>query len=389
MKILHTSDWHLGRRLRGRDRTPEIAYALEQILSLVETQQVDAVLIAGDIFDTANPSAEAEKVAYEFFAQLHKLAVPAVAIAGNHDAAGRIDSLAPILAPLNIHLLGRPRPAQKGGLIQLNTRSGPLNIGAIPFASERRLLRAEDLWERNETEQGSHYMQVIRHLFNQLSVGFTADAVNVVMGHLTFMGSKKTGSEIRHHSEDTYELSSQLIPSTAQYAALGHIHQPQQISHATPTYYSGSLIQVDFGEAGQEKGVNLITVEPGRPAKVEFYTIPCLKPLQQVFCTIRNVEEVLDEYQEHPGFLKVSIDLEKPEFGLGDRIRKICPQALIIEVNYPLAPQDQPREPITTENIDLAATYGQYYEQRGKGQPNPAVLNAFVALHEEFSHAAD
>jgi exonuclease SbcD len=377
--------------LRGRDRTPEIAHALNYILAQVEAQNVDAVLVAGDIFDTANPSAEAEQVAYDFFVQLRRLGVPAVAIAGNHDSAGRIESLAAPFNLLDIHLLGRPRVAQKGGLIQLNTRSGLLNIGAIPFASERRLLRAEDLWERNETEQGNHYREVIRYLFRNLAQNFTADAVNVVMGHLTFMGSRKTGSEIRHHSEDTYELASDLIPSTAQYAALGHIHQPQQIRHSTPTYYSGSLIQVDFGEAGQEKGFNLITVEPGRPAKVEFCAIPCLKPLQQVICTIRNLEEVLSDYQDHPGFLKVSIELGQPEFGLGDRIRAICPQVLMIEVNYPDKPQDKNLNtaPIAPENIDLAVTYRQYYEQRAKGQPHPDVLNAFVALHEELSHASD
>ena len=93
MRLIHTADWHLGRRLKGVDRTPEIAAALEQLLSQAKSLQVDAVLIAGDIFDVPNPTAAAERVAYHFFCELEKANIPAVAIAGNHDSSFRIDSI--------------------------------------------------------------------------------------------------------------------------------------------------------------------------------------------------------------------------------------------------------------------------------------------------------
>ena len=148
MRLIHTSDWHLGRRLKGVDRTPEIAFALNELLKQAKSLEVDAVLVAGDIFDVPSPTAEAEKVAYDFFCRLGDAKIPAVVIAGNHDSALRIDGVSLLLSHVGVKALGRPKNMDKGGLIELDTKSGKLCVAAVPFASERRLLKAEDLWER-------------------------------------------------------------------------------------------------------------------------------------------------------------------------------------------------------------------------------------------------
>lgn len=114
MRLIHTSDWHLGRRLKGEDRTPEIDAALNELLKQAKELQVDAVLVAGDIYDVPNPPAEAEQVAYNFFCKLKEAKIPAVVIAGNHDSAFRIDGIAKILSYIGVEALGRPQKANKG-----------------------------------------------------------------------------------------------------------------------------------------------------------------------------------------------------------------------------------------------------------------------------------
>jgi exonuclease SbcD len=200
MRLIHTSDWHLGRKLKGVDRTPEIALALEEILKYAKDFDVDAVLVAGDIFDVPNPSTEAEKVAYEFFCQLNQLSIPSVAIAGNHDSATRIDSLAQLLSLAGVRALGRPRIADEGGVITMDTASGKLCVGAMPFASERRMLAAEDVWNLDASEQRADYKTTVTYVLQNLATGFRTDAANVMMAHMTIDGAKFTGSEAAFHS---------------------------------------------------------------------------------------------------------------------------------------------------------------------------------------------
>lgn len=136
MRLIHTSDWHLGRRLKGEDRTPEIAAALDELLNQAKTLEVDAVLVAGDIFDVPSPPAEAEQVAYNFFCQLREYRIPAVVIAGNHDSAFRIDGVSKLLSHVGVQALGRPQRANKGGVITLDTPSGKLCVAAMPLSRE-------------------------------------------------------------------------------------------------------------------------------------------------------------------------------------------------------------------------------------------------------------
>lgn len=387
MRIIHTSDWHLGRRLKGVDRTPEIEFALNELLKQAKDLEVDAVLVAGDIFETSSPTAEAEKIAYNFFCQLWEAKIPAVVIAGNHDSATRIDGVAQLLSHVGVRALGRPRKANQGGTIKLDTSSGKLCIAAMPFASERRLLKAEELWEQSDLEQRQHYRDLVGYLFENLVKSFEESSVNVVMAHLTVDGAKRAYSEVDFYTRDTYSLSGQILPSVAQYVALGHIHKPQQIPNAAPTYYSGSLIQVDFGEAGEEKGFNLITVEPGRPAQVEFKPITCQKPLKLIRAQENNLDETLEEHRSHPGFLKVIVELETHQMGLADRVRKICPQTLIIEPKYAKTEVEKSSESIDYRNFNPTEEFSLYYQERLESQPTSAIVQAFSDLYQELSDA--
>ena len=386
MRLIHTSDWHLGRKLKGIDRTSEIALALEEILAYAKDFEVDAVLVAGDIFDVPNPTTEAERVAYDFFCKLNQLSIPSVAIAGNHDSATRIDRLAPLLSLAGVRALGRPRIAEDGGFVTIDTANGKLCVGAMPFASERRLLAAEDIWNKDALEQRSSYKEVVTYVLQNLALAFKTDAVNVMMAHMTMEGAKFTGSEAAFYSGDVYSFSGQAIPSECQYMGLGHIHKPQQIPNAAPTYYSGSLIQVDFGEVGEQKGFNLIEVETGRPAKVQFQPLTCHKPLKRVECHIEQLDEYLESHRDYVGYLKFAIAVDTPPIGLADRVRKVCPQAVMVEPKLIPNESAKSQEPKDYDRFDPIAEFQKFYSDREKNL-SPDVIEAFKNLYTEFSDA--
>ncbi|MBE9185050.1 exonuclease SbcCD subunit D [Microcoleus sp. LEGE 07076] len=385
MRIIHTADWHLGRRFRGIDRTSEIAIALEQMLKQAKELDVDAVLVAGDIFDVPNPPAYAERIAYHFFCELQAAGIPAIAIAGNHDSASRIDSIAQLLSLAGVRALGKPKRSADGGTIHLNTKNGKLCVGAMPFASEQRLLDANSLWHSGDANRRQNYREIVADLLQNLTRDFRDNTVNMLMGHMSIDGARLAKSEVAYYTRDKYLHSSQTLPPEAQYVALGHIHIHQRIVNNSPAYYSGSLIQLDFGEAEQEKGFCLIEVEPGSQAKVEFKSVACHKPLKVLKCDNDNLDAVLEAHQYHPGFLKVIVDLDSPQIGLADRVRQICSQAVSIEPRY----RDSPLEPteitnIDPNNFDPATEFSNYYQNRLGTTPQPAVLEEFQNLYNKF-----
>jgi len=387
MRIIHTADWHLGRKLKGQDRTPEIAQQLDALLQIACDRGVDAVVIAGDIFDHANPSTEAERAAYQFFAKLEQARIPAVAIAGNHDSAQRIDGISHLLSLANVHARGKPRSLGKGGVVRLETASGELRVAAMPFVSERRFLADRELWEKTGGEQMQTYRDRMSKMLGNLASGFSDRSVNLLTAHFATAGAQLSHSEREFESVGAYCLSEQLIPD-AQYVALGHIHKPQQLSTAiAPTYYSGSPIQIDFGEAKEEKGFNLIDLEPGGIAQVEFVPLPCPKPLLEINCSVDELDARLEAHRDHAGWLKVIVHLDEPRSQLASKVKEICPQALHVETRYRRSATDRQHriEPAQLQSASgaLEQFRAYYRDRRGGGAPSAEAIAAFEELYRE------
>ncbi len=385
MRVLHTADWHLGRKLKGRDRTPEIAEQLQKMLACARTQSIDAVLVAGDIFDSYNPSTEAIAAANDFFLGLHQARIPAVAIAGNHDSVTGLEEWGRLVSLAGVRVLALPKRADAGGVLTLETASGKLCVAALPFVSERRLLKSDDLWLQTGGEQLESYREKLGRFMQLLAREFRDDCVNLMMAHVS-IGGARLSSEREYETVGNYYLAGSDLPDT-QYLALGHIHQRQEIKTAVaPAHYSGSLVQVDFGEAGEDKGFNIITVEPGGLARVEPVTLPCPKPLQEVICRDRDWEDELAAHREHPGWLKVILELDDPLSDLVARVRGICPQALHVEARY--RSQTNPIEDRRIEAAKLRDSNGarelfcEYYRER-YGDPNAALLEEFQRLYQQ------
>ncbi|MEY4531915.1 MAG: hypothetical protein RLZZ156_2638 [Deinococcota bacterium] len=319
MRLLHTADWHAGRTLRGFERTSEIRTALIEIVALAKSEKVDAVLVAGDIYDMPNPSAEAESAVYDFFLELGAAGIPSVVIAGNHDSPQRLESVAGLLSRVKVSLLGTVRPDLKAVTLELN--AGKLVVAGLPFLSERRLVKAADLLKAPDVgEWRQKYRDGMRFFVNHICQGFQTDAVNILMLHTTLDGGLLSNSEYSFHVSNSYSLDPQSFPSSAQYVALGHLHKPQELGSAPPVQYSGSIIQLDFGEAGEQKRVNLIEVSAGKPAKVVHIPLSSGKNLKNIRTDLDGLERKLEELKGFTGHAKLVVQLDAPMQGLKDRI---------------------------------------------------------------------
>jgi DNA repair protein SbcD/Mre11 len=151
VKLLHTADWHAGRSLHGLDRTPEIREVLQEIADIARAEAVDLILVAGDIFDNKNPSAEAESAVYDFFSSMQD--IPSVVIAGNHDSPQRLEALRHLLKLANVYVVGQPRIASQGGVFDLLIKNEVARIAALPFVSERRLIKVAELLDMDIGQQ--------------------------------------------------------------------------------------------------------------------------------------------------------------------------------------------------------------------------------------------
>ena len=255
MKILHTSDWHVGKVLKGRDRHDEHVAALASIVRAARDSGADVVLIAGDLFETAAPSPKAQGLVMRTLLALREDGRIVVAIGGNHDNQGLLDAVyRPVLGELGLPVLGTPKRPDAGGTLTLRTRDGEsLTVAAVPFLSHRYAVRAAEVLLHESSEHTLDYARRITEIVRLLTAGFTPDTVNVVMAHVTLLGGRRGGGERDVQTTLDYELPASMFPASAHYAALGHLHRQQEIPGPCPAFYSGSPLAIDFGEEADER----------------------------------------------------------------------------------------------------------------------------------------
>lgn len=314
MRILHTSDWHLGKSLEQISRLDEQREFIECLCRIVEENMIELVLIAGDIYDTYNPSAAAEELFYEALDRLSsggKRAV--VVIAGNHDNPERLCAASPLASKNGIILLGYPASdagkTRKGSAVSV-VRSGAgwleLSIAGcehnaviitLPYPSEARL---EEVLSQ-QAEEGilqKAYSEKIGSIFTARSEYFREDTVNLAVSHIFLMGGKESESERTLQVGGALTVNPGALPGRAHFAALGHLHRPQEIKHAPcPAFYSGSPLAYSFSEADYSKAVYIIEALPGQEAEIKPVYLDCGKPLRR-WTAQNGIEEALQWCEE-------------------------------------------------------------------------------------------
>lgn len=395
MKILHTADWHLGKRLDRFSRLEEQILVMEEIVQIADEQKVDLVLVAGDLFDNFNPGVEAIEL---FYKTLKRLSLngkrPVIAISGNHDSPSLIDAPDPLARECGIILIGHPKAkvhpfelenfkitTSVDGMIELTLKNHnfPIRILHTAFANEMRL---KEYFGENKEDALN---QVLADNWKTIADEFCdAKGVNILMTHL-YMNKRGTPVLEEPDGEKPIKIGnadliySDTIPPQIQYTALGHLHAFQNIgTKEKPVVYSSSPLCYSFSEAGQTKYVSIIDVEPNRDASYEKVALKKGKPL--VRKTFDDVEKAIEWLSENQNTL-IELTLESETY-LKAEERKMLYNAhhgivhLIPKVKNQKFPESQQSE--INLNQDIRSLFKDYFKSKNNAQePNEDLLNLF------------
>ncbi len=373
MRLLHTSDWHVGRKIRGRSRVGEHRSVLAEIVGIAGDRRVDATLVAGDLFDISSPSPEDESIVYRALLDLAEVG-PVIVVAGNHDNAARLEAVKPLLDLGRITVVARPTQPGDGGVTMLDSLG--LKVALLPFVSQRGIVKATQIMNLDPDQHAQSYEERLRRIIDSLTADMGLDTVNIVAGHLTVYGAESGGGEREAHIFG-YAIPPQAFPGSLSYVALGHLHRQQRIAASAPIWYSGSPMQLDFGEVGDRKGVLVVEVEAGQPASVEPIFLESGTRLVQLSGTLEQVISMASEVEG--AYVKILLD-EKTRAGLNDEVRASIPGAVDVIIARP--EDGRPRERATRVGrspVELLETY-----LSSKGVDDPAVVELFRELEQEM-----
>ncbi len=329
MRILHTADWHVGKLLRGRSRLDEHEAVLDELVDVADSEAVDLVIVAGDLFDTASPAPDAEQLVYRALLDLAGRHRHVVVVAGNHDNPRRLAALQALFALARVHIASQVARPADGGVLELDVGGQPARIALLPWLSQRYVVTAADLLARDGAEHQQAYAGRMRLVVDALCRDAPASAVNLLVGHVLALGGTMGGGERHAHTVLDYAVPSQVFPTTLQYVALGHLHRRQKVDGPAPTWYPGSPLQLDFGESADDKAALVIDVAPGRPARVTPVALTSGRSL-------RTLVGTLAELGAHVGrtgddWLRVVVD-EPARTGLADEVRDLFPHAVDVSL---------------------------------------------------------
>ncbi|MFO1372482.1 MAG: exonuclease SbcCD subunit D C-terminal domain-containing protein [Candidatus Competibacteraceae bacterium] len=410
MRLLHTADWHLGHSLHGVARDYEHCCFLDWLLDTLEHEQADALLIAGDIFDSTNPPASALALFYSFLAAARRRCpqLDIVVVAGNHDSPGRLDAPQPLLAQLGVHIVGTlPRngagePDPNRLLTPLTDRRGAIAAwcAAVPFLRPADLPPSEAIEDALIAGVRQVYCQALALTRDRLGPGQAL----IATGHCYMTGGQLSElSERKILGGNQHALPADIFPAEANYVALGHLHLAQAVGNRAHIRYSGSPIPLSLTEADYPHQVVRADFHKGHcadlaalrvPRTVDILRIPAghPEPLDSVLTQLRQLEVTTQPSEQQP-FLEVKVRLEQPEPGLRRRVDEALDgkpvRLLRITPYYPgeagalaeLAPETH------LPDLNPDTVFQQRYQQQYQNDPPPELLAAFHELLEQVQGA--
>ncbi|QEY58656.1 exonuclease subunit SbcD [Pseudomonas sp. C27(2019)] len=342
MRILHTSDWHLGQHFMGKTRQAEHRAWCDWLVQTVQAQQADALIVAGDIFDTGTPPSYAREQYNRFIVQMQASGCQLVILAGNHDSVAMLNESKDLLAQLNTHVISSVADNLAEQLLLLKQRNGDVGaiVCAIPYIRPRDVQRsqagqsAEDKQSDLQQAIAEHYAQ----LFAKAEVLRDELGVSVPIigtGHLTTVGVSLTESV-----REIYVGSLTAFPTDAfpafDYLALGHIHRPQKVAGLEHIRYSGSPIALSFDEAKQQKELLQVDFDSHGLQAVEVIEIPCFQRLISLSGSLAELEKQFAELAgqldlDAVTWLEIQVEVDDYYADLDERVTALCAE-LPVEV---------------------------------------------------------
>lgn len=291
LRILHTSDWHIGRKLKEHDRTDEFRKFFEWLSGVIRREEVDALIVSGDIFDSRNPSADAQEIYYSFLAEISgKTCRHVVITSGNHDSAALIDAPAGIMRRCEVHVVGRSSDDE---IITLNDESGKAEmiVCAVPFLHESDFRLFGNTDAELKTGIKNHYAEIFTRA---REIRGDDDIPIIATGHL-FLESGKTRTDEGERSiylGTAIKVGTDIFPEDVGYVALGHLHSPQSVGRSN-IRYSGSPIHMSFGEWGITKTVSIVEFAGRNFAGIREVEIPVWQKMARISGDMAVIEREL------------------------------------------------------------------------------------------------
>jgi exonuclease SbcD len=371
VKVLHTSDWHVGKLLRGMSRTEEHRAVLGEIADVAARERVDLVLVVGDLFESTAPNPEANAVVFDALLALKETGTAVVVVGGNHDQQSQLDAVAPVFSRLGITVLGLPSGPERAVVDVAGAR-----VVLLPWVSQRWAIKTEQLMGSTGAATAQFYAARVARLIDWLSDGFAADTVNIVAAHCMVRGGRLGGGERDAQLIDEYGVPAAAFPAAANYVALGHLHRAQSIPGAAPIWYSGSPVQVDFGEERDVKQVLLVDIPERGAARVEPVPLTRGWTLRTVAGTVGELEALAPTLGD--AWLRVEVR-EQPRPGLADDVRALLPTAVDVRV-APVAREAEAAPPtVNRRGATPRDLFGMYLDAEGRARDE-----RLVALFDEL-----
>lgn len=402
LRVLHTSDWHLGQKFINQSREAEHGLALEWLLQTIENERIDLLIVAGDIFDVNNPPVSAEELYYRFLTRLKSTCCRhVVIIGGNHDSPSKLDAPRGLLRALDMHVLGCATEDPADEIIELKNAAGELEalVAAVPFLRDKDFKitvageSTDDRIDRIKEGIYRHYA-----LAGEQAAARARPGVPVLAtGHLYAKGASSSGEQNNIYIGNLENIAAEQFPAIFDYVALGHIHRAQKVGKKNHIRYSGSLLPLSFSEISDKKSVLTVEFEPGKGlSAVREIPVPVFRRLLSLRGSLAKVEEKLQKANlpedPLPAWVEIVVDGENTVGSLDRHLRELAKgfhlDILKIKHEHHAESLDQYTE---VENLDALTpeeVFEKLLESRAE-QDKTALLNTFRELRQWAEERGD
>ena len=395
MRFIHTSDWHIGKNLEGHSRLEEQEKFCNDFIKIVETNNIDMVIIAGDVYDTSNPPAGAQTLFYKTICKLADNGNRCVlVIAGNHDNPERLSAITPLAKEQGIIILGYPLSSTtklkyngyeiveaKEGYMKLDIKGEKVCVITLPYPSEKRLNDAIRGVESEEELQKT-YSSKIGDIFRKLEENFEEDSINIAVSHLFVCGGDSSDSERQIQLGGSLVVDKHDLPQKSQYTALGHLHKPQKVSERLNVYYSGSPLQYSVKENMYAKGANIVEIHAKENPVITPIYFNNYKPIEIFKCD--GIEEALKVCEENKDRdIWSYFEIKTEEVISQDNIKKMKSYLKDIVEIKPIITSEYEENNIDVKEKSMAQLFNDFYKFKEKCEPRGELMDLFLNIVSE------
>ena len=398
MRILHTGDWHLGKNLEGQSRMDEQELFLNDFINIVEENDIDLVIIAGDVYDSSNPPARAEKMFYNTLKKLSKNGERlTLIIAGNHDNPERLVAAGPLTMEHGIIMVGTPKTvvscgeygnhkvvSSKEGVVEVEINGEKAVILTVPYPSEKRLNEVLYGEMDDDEDRLKTYGERIKALFDNLKQNYREDTINLAVSHLFAMGSEEGGSERSIQLGGSYIINGSYLPKEAQYIALGHVHKPQVVPGTNKrARYSGSPLHYNKKEININKKCFIIDVKPKEECKISEVEFKVYKPIEIWKC--ESIEDAIEKCEINKDrecwvYLEIKCDRYIRE----DEIKKMKDiKKDILEISPKIIDSYDEEVAVSIQEKSFDEIFKDFYKKERNVEADEEVVELFLKLISE------